>query len=232
MGQLPVERVTPFRPFLHTGIDYAGPFLIKTWRGKNARSYKAYITLFVCEATSAVHLELVIDYTTERFIAAYKRFTSKRGICATLRSDCGTNLKGADSELRKLFSSASKEFGSLASLLTKDGTQWMFNPPGAPHFGGKWEAGVKSVKFHLKRVIGDTWLTYEEMSTLLTQIEAVLNSRPLSPLSDDPNDFNALTPGHFLIGNALSTIPEPSLENVRSSHLSRWQLNRQMLENF
>ncbi|XP_011883841.1 PREDICTED: uncharacterized protein LOC105570991 [Vollenhovia emeryi] len=232
MGQLPIERVTPSRPFLHTGIDYAGPFLTKTWRGKNARTYKTYIALFVCQSTSAVHLELVTDYTTEGFIAAYKRFTSRRGICATLRSDCGTNLKGADSELRKLFSSASTEFGDVANLLANDGTQWIFNPPAAPHFGGKWEAGVKSVKFHFKRVVGDHLLTYEEMSTLLTQIEAVLNSRPLSPLSDDPDDVNALTPGHFLIGTAISTIPEPSLESVKSSHLTRWQLNRQMLESF
>jgi len=98
-------------------------------------------------------------------------------------SDCGTNLKGADSELKNLFSKASKELGNLATILAKDGTQWKFNPPSAPHFGGKWEAGVKSVKYHLKRIIGDTLLTYEGMSTLLTQIEAVLNSRPLSSLS-------------------------------------------------
>ncbi|XP_011861147.1 PREDICTED: uncharacterized protein LOC105558193 [Vollenhovia emeryi] len=232
MGQLPIERVTPSRPFLHTGIDYAGPLILKTSRGKNAKSYKAYISLFVCQVTSAVHLELVTDYTTDGFIAAYKRFTSRRGICATLRSDCGTNLKGADSELNRLFSSATTECGALADLLADDGTQWLFNPPAASHFGGKWEAGVKSVKFHLKRVIGDHHLTYEEMSTLLAQVEAVLNSRPISPLTDDPDDIKALTPGHFLIGGALATIPEPSLELENRSHLSRWQLNRQMLESF
>lgn len=108
------------------------------------------------------------DYTTEAFIAAYKRFTARRGICATLRSDCGTNLKGADSELRNLFSASAKELGNLARLLANDGTRWLFNPPAAPHFGGKWEAGEKSVKFHLKHVIGDTLFTYEEMTTLLT----------------------------------------------------------------
>lgn len=232
MGQLPVERVTPSRPFLHSGIDYAGPFLLKTWKGKNARKYKAYIVLFVCHATSAVHLEIVTDYTTEAFVAAYKRFTARRGICATLRSDCGTNLKGADVELRNLFAASSKELGSMANILANDGTQWNFNPPSAPHFGGKWEAGVKSVKFHLKRVVGDTLLTYEEMTTLTTQIEAVFNSRPLHSLSDDPNDFSALTPGHFLIGSALVTVPEPSLKSVHKSHLSRWQLTRQMLESF
>ena len=180
MEQLPLQRVTPSRSFLHSGVGYAGPLLLRTWKGRAARTYKAYIALFVCLSTSAIHLELVTDYTTDAFIAAYKRFTARQGICATLRSDCGTNLKGADSQLRDLFSSASKELGVLATLLANDGTQWLFNPPAAPHFGGKWEAGVNSVKYHLRRVIGDHSLTFEEMTTLLTQIEAVLNSRPLS----------------------------------------------------
>ncbi|XP_071581890.1 uncharacterized protein [Temnothorax nylanderi] len=232
MGQLPTERITPSRPFFHSGIDYAGPFYIKTWRGKNARTYKGWVALFVCEATSAVHIELVTDYTTDAFMAAYKRFTSRRGICATLRSDCGTNFKGADAELQRLFQSSSKELNSLATLLANDGTQWRFNPPSAPHFGGKWEAGVKSVKYHLKRAVGEALLTYEEMTTLLTQIEAVLNSRPLNPLSEDSDDLNALTPGHFLIGSSLAIIPEPSLEEVKLSRLSRWQRTRQMMDSF
>ncbi|XP_024940200.1 uncharacterized protein LOC112494270 [Cephus cinctus] len=221
MGQLPYTRTTPSRPFLHSGIDYAGPLMLKTWEGRAARTYKAYIALFVCHSTSAVHLELVTDYTAEAFLAAYKRFSSRRGICVTLSSDCGTNLKGADFELQNLFCSASNKWKHLASLLANDGTQWKFNPPGAPNFGGKWEAGVKSVKHHLRRVIGEQTLTYEEMATLLTQIEAVLNSRPLCPLTDDPDDLTALTPGHFLIGNALAIIPEPSLEEIKTSRLSR-----------
>ncbi|XP_011861541.1 PREDICTED: uncharacterized protein LOC105558453 [Vollenhovia emeryi] len=148
MGQLPIERVTPSRPFLHSGIDYAGPLLIKTWRGRNARTYKAYIALFVCLSTSAIHLEFVTDYTADAFIAAYKRFAARRGICATLTSDCGSNLKGADEELKRLLSSSSQEFGRLAAMLANDGTRWKFIPPAAPHFGGKWEAGVRSVKNH------------------------------------------------------------------------------------
>lgn len=140
MGQLPRERVNPSRPFLNTGIDYAGPFSLKTWRGKNARSYKGYIALFTCFSTSAIHLEVVTDYTADAFMAAYKRFTGRRGICATLWSDCGTNFKGADVALQRLFSEATTEARHLATLLANDGTQWKFNPPSAPHFGGKWEA--------------------------------------------------------------------------------------------
>lgn len=230
MGQLPSERVIPSRPFLNTGVDYAGPFLIKTWKGRNARTYKGYVALFVCFSTSAIHLELVTDYTTEAFLAAYKRFSSRRGFCATLISDCGSNLKGAEAELQRLFSAATEESHRLATLLARDGTQWKFNPPSAPHFGGKWEAGVKSMKYHLTRVIGENLLTFEEMTTLLAQVEAVLNSRPLCPMTDDPEDLTAITPGHFIMGCAPTVIPEPSLEDEKTTRLSRWQLLRKMLD--
>lgn len=229
MGQLPKTRVSPTRPFLNTGIDYAGPLTLKTWRGRGAKTYKGWIAVFVCFSTSALHLEAVSDYSTDAFIAAYRRFTGRRGICSQLFNDCGTNFVGADTALKTLFTSSSKEHDNLSALLANDGTQWSFSPPAAPHFGGKWEAAVKSIKYHLRRVIGDTVLTFEELSTLLVQVEAVLNSRSLS---DDPEDLSALTPGHFLIGSALSTIPAPSLSTVSMSRLSRWQLIQQQLEHF
>lgn len=153
-------------------------------------------------------------------------------MCATPRSDCGTNFVGADAVLRQRFNSASKEMQDLASILANDGTKWEFNPPSAPHFGGKWEAAVKSRKFHLLRTIGDASLTYEEFSTILIQIEAILNSRPLCPLSDDVEDCSALTPGHFLIGEALTTTPEANLLTLPSTRLTRWQILRQKVEHF
>lgn len=221
MGQLPRSRVSPSRPFLNTGVDYAGPFELKTFRGRAGRPYKGFLVVFVCFSTSAVHLEMATDYSTQGFLAAFKRFTGRRGICRTLTSDCGTNFVGADAELRRLFRSASRELGDLRHVLAADGTEWRFNPPAAPHFGGKWEAAVKSVKFHLRRVIGDTRLTYEEFSTFLAQVEAVLNSRPLCALTEDPDDIAALTPGHFLTGGPLTALPEPSLEDISVPRLSR-----------
>lgn len=178
---------------------------IKTWRGRTAKTYKDYLTIFVCFATSTVHIEIITDYTTEAFIAAYKRFTTRRGICTTLQSDCGTNFVGADHELRRRFESASRELKELASILANYRTEWRFISAAAPHFGGKWEAAVKSTKFHLRRIIDDSILTYEELSTLTTQIEAVLNSRPLCPLSEDAEDFSALTPGHFIHGDECNS---------------------------
>lgn len=177
-------------------------------------------------------MELATDYSKEGFLAAYKRFASRRGICATLTSDCGTNFAGADAELRRLFTIASKESQQIADRLANDETKWIFNPPAVPHFGGKWEAAVKSAKFYIKRTIGEALLTYEEFSTLLSQIEAVLNSRPICPLTEDASDIEALTPGHFIAGDAINAVPEPSLIHLPDTRLSRYQLLRKMLEQF
>ncbi|XP_025267293.1 uncharacterized protein LOC112638911 [Camponotus floridanus] len=232
MGDLPRERVVPARPFLHTGVDYAGPVQLRTIKGRGHRSYKAFVAVFVCLASRAVHLEVVSDYTAEAFLAALRRFISRRGICRSLRSDCGTTFVGADSQLKALFTAGTSESRRIVDGLISERIEWKFNPPSAPHFGGIWEAAVKSLKHHLRRVIGDAKLTYEEMSTLLTQIEACLNSRPLQALSDDPEDLAALTPGHFLVGAALTAVPEPSLLDQPTSRLSRWQLLQKMRDHF
>ncbi|XP_071580460.1 uncharacterized protein [Temnothorax nylanderi] len=171
----------------------------------------------------AVHLEAVSDYTTEAFLAAFRRFTSRRGLCAEVFPDCDTNFVGTDRVLREVFRAASPDGRRIANAATAEGIKWHFNPPAAPHFGGLWEAAVKSTKHHLRRVIGETTLTFEELSTFLAQVEAWLNSRPLQALSDDPDDVSALTPGHFLIGAPLLDVPEPSLTEKNDNALSRWQ---------
>ena len=206
--------------FSHTRVDYAGSLTLKAWKGRGAKTHKGWIYVFVCFATSAVHLELVSDYSTEGFIAAYRRFISRRSITHTLYSDCGTNFIGADATLRKLVHQSTQEHQNIAYILSKDNTLWSFNPPAASHMGGKWEAVVKSTKFHLRRTVGETVLTFEELATLLTQIEAILNSQPLEPLRDDPGDVSALTPRHFLTSSAFCTLPEPSLTDLATSRLS------------
>ena len=100
-------------------------------------------------------------------------------------SDNGTNFVGANKKLDADFKAAIKNNESVIPILASQKIQWNFIPPAAPHFGGIWEAGVKSVKYHLKRVIGDTKLTFEEMTTLLNQLEAVLNSRPLIGITSE-----------------------------------------------
>ncbi|XP_011876468.1 PREDICTED: uncharacterized protein LOC105566790 [Vollenhovia emeryi] len=220
MGQLPLSRVTQARPFTYTGVDYAGPLTVKTWKGRGAKTCKGWICVFVCFSTSAVHLEAVSDYSSEGFIAAYRRFSSRRGIAHTLHSDCGTNFIGADTALKRLLIQSTQEHQRISQLLSQDNTRWEFNPPATPHMGGKWEAVVKSIKYHLRRTIGESVLTFEELTTLLTQVEAILNSRPLEPLSDDADDISALTPGHFLVESPLTAIPEPSLTDLAISRLT------------
>lgn len=232
MGNLPHERVTPARPFLRTGVDYAGPILIRTGKGRGHRAHKGFIAVFVCLATRAVHLEAASDYTADAFLAAFRRFISRRGLCEEVHSDCGTNFVGASRELRRLFCASSADGRRIAQSVAADGIRWKFNPPAAPHFGGLWEAAVKSTKHHLRRVIGESMLTFEEMSTFLSQVEACLNSRPLQALSDDHDDLTALTPGHFLIGAPILALPEPPLEDRNPNALSCWQLLQRMRDHF
>ncbi|XP_037931692.1 uncharacterized protein LOC119666485 [Teleopsis dalmanni] len=163
--------------------------------------------------TKAIHLEAVSDLSSEAFIAALKRFFPRRGKSAHLYSDNGTNFIGALKKLDKEFGNAIKNNTSMLPILAAEKIEWHFIPPASPHFGGIWEAAVKSVKYHLKRVIGETKLTFEEMTTLLNQIEAVLNSRPLCYTSSDIDSIDVLTPGHFLIGRPILDEPETEVKN-------------------
>ncbi|UYV65036.1 hypothetical protein LAZ67_3002885 [Cordylochernes scorpioides] len=225
MGNLPTSRTNWTRPFTKTGIDFAGPVIVKTSNLRNARCDKAYIALFICMFSKAIHIELVSNLTTEAFLAALRRFIGRRGRPAEINTDNATNFVGAYKDLRKLFNSNIHDFASSEEI------KWNFIPPSSPHFGGLWEAGIKSVKYHLRRIVGKTKLTFEELTTVLTQIEACLNSRPLCPLTDDPEDLNALTAGHFLIGMPLTAVPSLVRESG-SSLKGRWQLVEQIKTDF
>ncbi|XP_011859720.1 PREDICTED: uncharacterized protein LOC105557160 [Vollenhovia emeryi] len=232
MGDLPTPRVTPSsRSFLHCGLDYAGPVQIRISSGRGIKSRKAYIALFICLASRAIHLELVGDYTTSAFFDAFSRFCARRGLPRDMYSDNGTTFVGADKELQRAYRAAMQD-SNFRNATASDNIAWHFLPPSAPHFGGLWEAGVRSVKYHIRRILKNATLTFEEFTTLLCRVEACLNSRPLAPLRDTPDDFEILTPGHFLIGSALNVSPEPSVLNLKENRLSRWQLVRHMTERF
>lgn len=188
--------------------------------------------IFVCFCTKAVHLELVSSLTTEAFLATLKRFIARRGKPSDIFSDNGTNFVGAVKEMRevKRFLLGTEDF--LKSNLRNEQIEWHFMPPRSPNFGGLWEAGVKSVKSHIKRIVGNRVFTFEAFSTILSQIEAVLNSRPLSPLSADPSDFNPLTPAHFLIGRSLTSIPERNYINVHEARLNAYAKYQQIYQQF
>jgi Family of unknown function (DUF5641)/Integrase zinc binding domain len=224
MGQLPQARATPSPPFAVTGVDYAGPLMMKVGAIRSPKMQKCYVAVFVCFSTKAIHLELITDLTTKAFMGALDRFESRRGLCSHMHSDNGTNFVGAAHQLRDLYDFLKKEDTQkeIHNTLAEQGTQWHFIPPKAPEHGGLWEAGVKSMKHHLTRVTQKACFTYEELSTVLCRIEAVLNSRPLMPLSCDPNDVQPLTPGHFLIGRPLKATPEHDVTDVPMTRLQRW----------
>ncbi|XP_029157212.1 uncharacterized protein LOC114929715 [Nylanderia fulva] len=199
--------------------------------GRGVASRKAYISIFVCMATRAIHLELVESYSTPAFLGAFSRFCSRRGLPESVYSDNGTTFVGADRELAASFRAALRN-PNFQNSAASDGVSWHFMPPSAPHFGGLWEAGVRSVKYHLRRIVGSHTLTFEEFTTILCNIEACLNSRPIAPLTDSVDDCDSLTPGHFLIGSAITIAPEPSVLHLVENRLTRWQLVRQLTERF
>lgn len=231
MAALPSARVTPSRPFSHTAMDYSGAVMIRSARGRGQHATKGYIAVFVCLVTKAIHIEVVSDLTSVAFIAAYKRFTGRRGICTDIYSDNATNYVGAAA----IFSKTEREKGfnnDVISTLATMGTKWHFSPPLSPHFNGLAESAIRSVKHHVRRIINDATLTYEELSTFLTQVECCLNSRPLYALSSDPTAMAVLTPAHFLVGGPLNAVPERNILSAKPNALTRWQLTTQMFQRF
>ncbi|XP_065089398.1 uncharacterized protein LOC135710677 [Ochlerotatus camptorhynchus] len=214
------------------GVDYFGPVYIRP--APRRAAVKAYVAVFICLGTKAVHLELVSDLSTERFMQALRRFVSRRGKCSDIYSDNGTNFVGARNQLTELFRLLKdREHNErIATELATDSIQWHFNPPSAPHFGGLWEAAVRSAKKHLLNVIGEAVFSLEDYTTLLTQVEACLNSRPLTPMSDDPDDLEPLTPAHFLVGSSLQALPDVEHLTVPVNRLNQFQVIQQKLQHF
>jgi len=173
----------------------------------------------------AVHLEVVSDFSTEAFLAALRRFIARRGLPENIYSDNGTNFIGANNQLKELYvlfnSNEHKEL--VLRHASERRIAWHFIPPAAPHFGGLWESTVKLFKHHFKRVVGDFLFTFEELTTFTVEIESILNSRPITSLSSDPNDVLALIPAHYLIGKPLTSLPENELSSVPANRLSAWQ---------
>lgn len=231
MGILPAFRVQkPHKPFHISGVDYAGPYNILRYRGRGAKTYMGYICIFVCMATKAVHIELVTGYSSNDFILAFRRFTSVRGPCSGLVSDQGTSCVGADKILKELYMASSSYVHEISGLLANEGTNWSFNTPAAPHFGGIWEAAVKSVKHHIRRVIHDHTFTFEVMYTLLKQVEACLNSRPIIPLADDPDNHQLLSPSFLLTQSNSYLIPEQNYLDAKIPPFDRYKQIQLLLQ--
>ena len=233
MGNLPANRVTPDRPFSTTGVDLSGPYNIKQKYQRKDTQMKAYIANFVCFVTKGTHLEIVLDLTAESFIQALKRFIARRLHPTSIYSDNATNFHGEHNIIMAQQSLLKDQDQDLiTNFCASQNLQWKFIPARSPHFGGLWESSVKSFKSHFKKVINDTALTYEEMLTLINQIEAILNSRPITPMSSNPNDPLPLTPAHLMMGGPITALYEKSLINIPDNRLTNWQKLNKMVQSF
>ncbi|KAI5750910.1 hypothetical protein M8J77_002368 [Diaphorina citri] len=233
MADIPRSRFAQGRPFINVAVDLAGPYSLKTGPRRNSPVVKAYFAIFVCMATKAMHLELVSSLSTEAFLAALDRFIGRRGLPSYILSDNGTNLRGTHNYIQEVYAFLRQAERDIAKHLQTREIKWQFSPPLGPNFNGLAEAGVKSVKAHLKVVMSNQVLSFDEMNLTLVRIEAICNSRPLCELSSSPDDgVDVLTPGHFLIGAPLLARPEHDTSDVKMSALKRWYLLNQISRGF
>ena len=181
MGQLPKERITPDAVFDKVGLDYAGPVYLKRGSVRRPVIVKAYVCVFVSLSVKAVHIEAVSDLTSEAFLACLRRFISRRGKPVLLWSDHGSNFVGARRILKELYEFMQQRDTNeaISNFCSTQEITWDFIPERAPHFGGLWESAVKSLKTYLHRIVGNAQLSFDELNTVLCQIEACMNSRPL-----------------------------------------------------
>ena len=197
---LPSFRVTEAPPFTYTAVDFAGPMYVGREKGKEGD--KVWICLFTCCVTRAIHLDLVRDMSTDTFIRALKRFSARRGLPKRILSDNAKTFKAAAKLLKTIF-----DCQKVKHYLSNVGVEWMFNLEKAPWWGGVFERLVQSTKRCLRKVIGQARFSFDELHTVIVEIEGILNSRPISYLNSDDIE-ELLTPSHLLVGRRILNLPD------------------------
>ena len=182
---------------------------------------KRWCCLFTCLTTRAIHIEAVRSLDTDSCLVDINRFIARRRKPATIISDNGTNFVGSARKLKEYINSWNKD--QITSGLARKNIVWKFNPPGAPHFGGVWESLVRCCKKAMVSVLGNGFLTDEVLTTTMYLVEQTLNARPITPASDDPEDLEALTPNHFILGLPNVFIFFVPNAEVSSNHCKMFQ---------
>ena len=196
MSDLPDVRFDQSCPFSSVGIDYFGPLLVRKFR----KTEKRFVLLVTCLATRALHLELAAGLDTDSFLLALRRFIARRGKPKIICSDRGTNFVGGEKEIRNEIETWNE--AQITDYLSQRHIEWKWNPPASPHMGGVWERLVASVKRALRVVLGSQCVAEDVLHTTLVEVEYMLNGRPLTYVSSDERDPEALTPNHFLLGSS------------------------------
>ena len=218
MADLPSCRLqSDHPPFTFVGVDIFGPMLVKRGRSE----VKRYGCIFTCLTVRAVHLELTHSLDTDSFINALQRFSSRRGKPRGIWCDNGTNFVGAEKQLRQALKTWNNE--QIHDFLLQSDIAWHFNPPKASHMGGAWERMIRTVRKILNPLIKEQRMDEEGLSTLLCTVEDIINGRPLTVVSDDPNDLNALTPNHLLLPGTPYQLPPGLFEKKDMYVRRRWR---------
>ena len=230
---LPEFRVSQSFPFSSVGIDYAGPLWIKqnafvSQRGRQnthtTKNVKTWICLFTCCVTRAVHIDLVVDLSSSSFIRCFKRFISRRGLPSRIITDNGSTFKAASKLLKSIL-----DHPEVKDFLSGIRVSWNFNIERAPWWGGFFERMIQLLKRCLRKMIGQARLTFEELLTCVTEVELIVNSRPLTYLSAEDLD-EPLTPSH-LVGKRLLSLPDYlyySEEDDFNTDTSRFLLTKRL----
>ena len=218
---LPMSHLSPER-----GVDCFGPFEIK--RGRTM--IKRYGVIFTCLAVRAVHLEVLSSLDTDSFVHALRRFVARRGQVLELRSDNGTNFVGAMRELREAVGRWNHV--QISDELLQKGVKWRFNPPAGSHHGGVWERLIRSVRKVLNSTLRIQNLDEEGLHTVFCEVEAIINSRPITKASTDLNDLEALTPNHLLLLKCKPSLPPGVFQKEDVYARRRWRQVQYMADLF
>ncbi|KAL0151450.1 hypothetical protein M9458_053236 [Cirrhinus mrigala] len=215
MADLPKDRVTPdLPPFSHVGIDYFGPIEVKRGRA----NVKRWGVIFTCLTSRAIHLEVASTLDTDSCINTIRRFLCRRGPVLTIRTDCGTNFVSAQKELKATLNQI--DHHKVQDALLSSHVKWISNPPFAAHFGGVWERLIRLVKKTLLSVLKQQTLDDDMLQTALCEVECILNDRPITTVSSDPNDLEPLTPNHLLQLKSKPLLP-PGLFSKNDLYIRR-----------
>lgn len=228
MAPLPELRTQKsLRAFSQTSIDFAGPFYTKQGRGKTR--HKRYLCLFTCLGTRAVHLEVAYGLDTDSFLNAFFRMVSRRGLPKDVLSDNGTNFVGANNELEKL---AGLDGEKIQEKTACYGIKWHFNPPLAPHFSGVHEVMIKAAKRAIYAILSSADVTDEEFLSAVVGAEGLINSRPLTYQSVNPQDPVPLTPNHFLHGQLGGRFAPDAVDSTVFNPRRRWRRVQELVRHF
>jgi hypothetical protein len=197
-GWLPKERITRAPPFRVVGLDFCGPMYVR----QDDETVKIYILIVTCAVIRAVHLEVVPSLSQESFLLAFRRFIARRGSPTVVYSDNFSTFKKCAADIRVLQKIVRS--GNTKDTMANWGIEWRFTPERAAWYGGIYERLIGSIKSALKKTIGKSRLTLDQFQTVLVEIEFTINQRPLTAVSDEPEDLSVLTPNQFLISDGMS----------------------------